>query len=104
MTGTTPQQFANLIDRAIREGLKARRHHSNPHLALVSSSQNPKAWYRVTRTHCTCPSHRRFGVCKHRALILELVDSGRLPFIGKCAPVEVTAVVVGEVIRARVTA
>ncbi len=53
MTGTTPQQFANLVDRAIRairEGITCRRDRKNPHLMLVSSRTHAGIWYRVTRT------------------------------------------------------
>lgn len=105
MTGTTtPKQFATLVDRAIREGLTCRRDRKNPHLMLVSSRTHVGIWYRVTRTSCGCLGHMHHGVCCHRALAIHMADTGQAPFRAVASPLEVTAVVIGEVIRASVAA
>lgn len=104
MTGTTPQQFAALVDRAIREGLTCRRDRRNPHLMLVSSSKDTHRFYRVTRTHCTCKSFHLHHVCKHLVYAAHMADTGQAPFRGVARPLEVKEVVIGEVIRARVAA
>lgn len=104
MTGTTPQQFASLVDRAIREGLTCRRDRKNPHLMLVNSRTHVGVWYRVTRTSCGCLAHKHLGVCPHRALACHMADSGQAPFRGVARPLQVKAVVISEVIRARVAA
>lgn len=82
----TPDATATLLARAQAEGLVARRHRTNPHLALVQSSQDARTWYRVTRTSCTCKAHQHRGICKHRVLALHLAETGRLPFVGRTSP------------------
>jgi len=104
MTGTTPQQFANLVDRAIREGLRCRRDRKNPHLMLVSSRTHKGTWYRVTRTSCGCLGHKHNGVCCHRALACHMADSGQAPFRGVARPLQVKAVVIGTTIPGTATA
>ncbi len=75
----TPQ-FHALVQSAIADGLVARQHRHNPKLAIVTSPKHPRLRYQVMRTTCTCWTHRKGGICRHRALACFPAYSGKLPF------------------------
>lgn len=73
-------QRETLLDRAIREGLTAKRYSDDPHTAYVVSSKGDKV-YRVTRTYCTCKAWEIAGRCKHQAIACHLADKGKLRMV-----------------------